>query len=126
MKRKGASWASSKNPAPRLDWLNFVVTKQAASRIKQWFKKNNREDHINLGKANIEHELTKAVFDEYIKHPALSLFSLTNLYSKSQYTCQLVTYFSKSLLINAAFCLAILPIEVISLNSTSASTIKNW
>jgi len=58
---------TSKQPAPRLDWLNFVVTKQASSKIKQWFKKNNREDHLNLGKSNLEHELTKAVFDEYIK-----------------------------------------------------------
>jgi guanosine-3',5'-bis(diphosphate) 3'-pyrophosphohydrolase len=58
---------TSKHPAPRLDWLNFVVTKQALSKIKQWFKKNNREDHINLGKSNLEHELTKAVFDEHIK-----------------------------------------------------------
>lgn len=59
---------TSKQPAPRLDWINFVVTKQASQKIKQWFKKNNREDHINLGKANLEHELTKAVFDEYIKN----------------------------------------------------------
>lgn len=59
---------TSKQPAPRLDWLNFVVTKQASSKIKQWFKKNNREDHINLGKANLEHELTKAIFDEYVKN----------------------------------------------------------
>ena len=58
---------TSKTPAPRLDWLNFVVTKQASSKIKQWFKKNNREEHIELGKTNLEHELTKAVFDEYMK-----------------------------------------------------------
>lgn len=58
---------TSKQPAPRLDWLNFVVTKQASSKIKQWFKKNNREDNVNLGKANLEQELTKAVFDECIK-----------------------------------------------------------
>lgn len=58
---------TSKQPAPRLDWLNFVVTKQASSKIKQWFKKNNREDHVNMGRANLEHELTKAVFDEYTK-----------------------------------------------------------
>ena len=58
---------TSKTQAPRLDWLNFVVTKQASSKIKQWFKKNNREDHIEVGKANLEHELTKAVFDEYLK-----------------------------------------------------------
>jgi len=59
---------TSKTPAPRLDWLNFVVTKQASSKIKQWFKKNNREEHIDVGKNNLEHELTKAVFDEYTKN----------------------------------------------------------
>ena len=59
---------TSKQPAPRLDWLNFVVTKQASSKIRQWFKKNKREDHVELGKSNLEHELTKAVFDEYVKN----------------------------------------------------------
>ena len=58
---------TSKVSAPRLDWLNFVVTKQASSKIKQWYKKNKREDHIEIGKANLEHELTKSVFDEYMK-----------------------------------------------------------
>ena len=58
---------TSKVSAPRLDWLNFVVTKQASSKIKQWYKKNKREDHIEIGRANLEHELTKAVFDEYMK-----------------------------------------------------------
>ncbi len=59
---------TSKQPAPRLDWLNFVVTKQAGQKIRQWFKKNNREAHVELGKTNLEHELTKAVFDEYVKN----------------------------------------------------------
>ena len=58
---------TSKVAAPRLDWLHFVVTKQAASRIRNWYKKNKREDHINIGKANLEHELTKAIFDDYVK-----------------------------------------------------------
>lgn len=58
---------TSKTPAPRLDWLTFVVTKQASQKIKQWFKKNNRDEHVNLGKSNLEHELTKAVFDDYMK-----------------------------------------------------------
>lgn len=58
---------TSKTPAPRLDWLTFVVTKQASQKIKQWFKKNNREEHVNLGKSNLEHELSKAVFDDYMK-----------------------------------------------------------
>ena len=59
---------TSKTPSPRLDWLTFVVTKQASQKIRQWFKKNNREEHVKLGKSNLEHELTKAVFDEYIKN----------------------------------------------------------
>ena len=63
---------TSKVAAPRLDWLNFVVTKQASSKIKQWYKKNKREDHIEIGKANLEHELTKAVFDEYVKNGEFS------------------------------------------------------
>ncbi|MBE7702519.1 MAG: bifunctional (p)ppGpp synthetase/guanosine-3',5'-bis(diphosphate) 3'-pyrophosphohydrolase [Cyanobacteria bacterium SIG28] len=59
---------TSKVMAPRLDWLNFVVTKQASSKIKQWYKKNKREDHIAIGMANLEHELTKTVFDECLKN----------------------------------------------------------
>lgn len=62
---------TSKVSAPKLGWLNFVVTKQASSKIRQWFKKNKREDHIELGKSTLEHELTKAVFDEYIKNGEL-------------------------------------------------------
>ncbi|MDR1327962.1 MAG: bifunctional (p)ppGpp synthetase/guanosine-3',5'-bis(diphosphate) 3'-pyrophosphohydrolase [Heliobacteriaceae bacterium] len=58
---------TSKTPAPRVDWLNFVQTKQAASKIKSWFKKNNRESNIEIGRSNLEHELTKAVFDDYVK-----------------------------------------------------------
>ena len=62
---------TSKVSAPKLGWLNFVVTKQATSKIRQWFKKNKREDHIELGKSLLEHELTKSVFDGYIKSGAL-------------------------------------------------------
>jgi len=52
---------------PRLDWMNMVVTNQAKSRIRQWFKKNLREEHIAQGKSNFEHELTKAKVEELIK-----------------------------------------------------------
>ena len=58
---------TSKVSAPKLGWLNFVVTKQAISKIRQWFKKNKREEHIELGKSMLEHELTKSIFDEYVK-----------------------------------------------------------
>lgn len=74
---------TSKTPAPRLDWLTFVVTKHASSKIKQWFKKNNRDEHINIGKSNLEHELTKAVFDEYLKNDEFTKVAKTMNYQSS-------------------------------------------
>ncbi len=58
---------TSKQFAPKIDWLSFIVTKNASSKIRQWFKKFNREDNIQLGKTNLELELTKACLDEFIK-----------------------------------------------------------
>lgn len=58
---------TSKQCMPKIDWLSFVVTKSASSKIRQWFKKFNREDNIQIGKTNLEIELTKACFDEYTK-----------------------------------------------------------
>ena len=63
---------TNKNSTPKLDWLNFVVTKQAQSKIRQWFKKNNKEEHIQLGKSMLETELTKTVFDEHVKSGELN------------------------------------------------------
>ncbi len=58
---------TSKTGTPKLHWLKFCVTKQAQSRIRQWFKKHNREEHIANGRNMLEQELTKAIFDEHIK-----------------------------------------------------------
>jgi len=58
---------TSKQFMPKIDWLNFVVTKSAISKIRLWFKKYKREDNIEIGKAALETNLTKAVFDEYLK-----------------------------------------------------------
>ena len=62
---------TSKQFMPKIDWLNFVVTKNAISKIRQWYKKFNREDNIQLGKNNLELELTKTVFDDLAKHGIL-------------------------------------------------------
>ena len=59
---------TSKQFMPKIDWLNFVVTKNASSKIRQWFKKFNREDNIQLGKSNLEIELTKTCFEEHQKN----------------------------------------------------------
>lgn len=52
---------SSKDPkkGPSRDWLNFVKTGEARSKIKQWFKKECRAENIIKGKSEIEIELRK-------------------------------------------------------------------
>ena len=57
-----------KTPNPRLDWLNVVTTSHAKSKIKHWFRKNKKEEHVSLGKTNLEQELGKAKFEEYFKN----------------------------------------------------------
>lgn len=72
---------TSKNPAPRLDWLNFVVTKLAQSKIKQWYKKNKREEHITIGRNMLEAEIGKAKFDELTKSHELKSIAESMNYS---------------------------------------------
>ena len=62
---------TSKQQMPKIDWLNFVVTKSASSKIRLWFKKNKREDNIGIGRMQLESALTKAVFDECLKNGAI-------------------------------------------------------
>lgn len=45
---------TGKNPHPSLDWLNIVATNSAKNKIRQWFKKQHRELHIEQGKKLIE------------------------------------------------------------------------
>ena len=72
---------TSKTPAPRLDWLNFVVTKLAQSKIKQWYKKNKREEHVTLGHNMLETEIGKTKFDELVKTGELKQIAESMNYS---------------------------------------------
>ncbi|MDD3237779.1 MAG: bifunctional (p)ppGpp synthetase/guanosine-3',5'-bis(diphosphate) 3'-pyrophosphohydrolase [Candidatus Gastranaerophilales bacterium] len=58
---------TSKTGSPKMHWLNFVVTKQAQSRIRQWFKKHNKDEYIALGKNMLDAELPKAILEEAAK-----------------------------------------------------------
>jgi guanosine-3',5'-bis(diphosphate) 3'-pyrophosphohydrolase len=58
---------TNRKSTPRLDWLNFVQTQSAKSRIRQWFKKHYRDEHVEQGRKLLEAELTRAVADEIIK-----------------------------------------------------------
>ena len=49
--------ASSKGPSR--DWLNIVKTSESRSKIRQWFKKEQRDENIVLGKSMVDAEVKK-------------------------------------------------------------------
>ena len=44
---------------PSRDWLNIVKTSEARNKIRQWFKKEKREENIQEGRAQLERELKR-------------------------------------------------------------------
>ena len=44
---------------PSRDWLNICKSNQARTKIKQWFKKEKREENITHGKASFESEMRR-------------------------------------------------------------------
>lgn len=54
---------SSNSTGPSRDWLDVVVSSQAKTKIKQYFKKEKRDTNIEIGKAKLEKELRKKGYD---------------------------------------------------------------
>lgn len=50
---------TSKTGSPSRDWLNIVKTSQAKNRIRQWFKKEVREENVSKGRELLEKEARK-------------------------------------------------------------------
>ncbi|MDR1439278.1 MAG: bifunctional (p)ppGpp synthetase/guanosine-3',5'-bis(diphosphate) 3'-pyrophosphohydrolase [Clostridiales bacterium] len=50
---------SSTVHGPSRDWLDIVKSSQAKSKIKQWFKRENRDENIVRGKELVERELRR-------------------------------------------------------------------
>lgn len=50
---------SNSAKGPSQDWLNIVKTHQAKSKIRQWFKKQLQEEHIEKGKIMLQEEAKK-------------------------------------------------------------------
>ncbi len=50
---------TSPNHGPSRDWLTFVVTQRAKSRIRQWIKAEERKQTLALGQKMLEDELRK-------------------------------------------------------------------
>ena len=57
---------TAKNAHPSLDWLNFVVTSSSKNKIRQWFKKEHRDVHIDQGKKLIESAFGEDKADEIL------------------------------------------------------------
>ena len=47
------------NNGPSRDWLNIVASSDTRSKIRSWFKRENREENISHGREMIEAELKK-------------------------------------------------------------------
>lgn len=50
---------SSAAKGPSRDWLKIVKTSEARTKIRQWFKKEQRPENIRIGMAEIEREIAK-------------------------------------------------------------------
>ncbi|MBO5943775.1 MAG: bifunctional (p)ppGpp synthetase/guanosine-3',5'-bis(diphosphate) 3'-pyrophosphohydrolase [Clostridia bacterium] len=68
---------SQQGKGPSRDWLNIVKTSQAKSKIRNWFKKEKREENIIQGKEEVEREfkrnyirLSDEDYDKFIKRLA--------------------------------------------------------
>lgn len=54
---------SNTQAGPSRDWLNIVKTQSAKNRIKQWFKKANREENIQRGREMLEDAAKRQAVD---------------------------------------------------------------
>ncbi|QQY78756.1 GTP pyrophosphokinase [Keratinibaculum paraultunense] len=85
---------SSTSTGPSRDWLKIVKSSQARNKIRQWFKREERELNINRGKEMLEKELkrqgyklTEILKEDWLKNIAnkLSLNTSEDLYAALGY-----------------------------------------
>ncbi len=51
---------SNASKGPSRDWLNIVVSSEARNKIRQWFKKERRDENIAHGKVSFDSEMKRA------------------------------------------------------------------
>lgn len=69
---------TSKRGGPSLDWLNahlgYTATTRARSKIRQWFRKQNRENNIAAGRSALERELKRLGREDMSYEDVAALF----------------------------------------------------
>ncbi|MGI6567828.1 MAG: bifunctional (p)ppGpp synthetase/guanosine-3',5'-bis(diphosphate) 3'-pyrophosphohydrolase [Firmicutes bacterium] len=65
---------TSKTPSPSQDWLGFVKTSKARSKIRAWFREQQREEIVERGLELLQRECRKLGFDagELLRTDALN------------------------------------------------------
>ena len=58
---------TSKNAHPSRDWLNVVATTSAKNRIRQWFKKERRDENIIRGREALEREAGRTGLEQMLR-----------------------------------------------------------
>jgi GTP pyrophosphokinase len=60
------------SPGPSLDWLTICKTSSAKHKIKQWFRKNRREENVIAGREALERELSRQQLTPAASQPVLA------------------------------------------------------
>ncbi len=71
---------TQKNSHPSLDWLNFVVTTTAKTRIRQWYKRSHRDENIDRGRDMLEKEIGKNGFEALLKSEPMQMVAQRSNY----------------------------------------------
>ncbi|MEB3827581.1 tetratricopeptide repeat protein [Phormidium sp. CCY1219] len=58
---------TDKNGHPSLDWLKFVITPTAKSRIRRWYRRVHRQENIATGREKLQKELGKNGFTSLLE-----------------------------------------------------------
>lgn len=74
---------TAKRGGPSRDWLNpnlgYVRTDRARTKIRQWFRQQNRDENITAGRQILERELNRLGIDNKSYQEVASLFKVDNL-----------------------------------------------